>query len=506
MSKKFDFKKFALIYSTLLGAGAYIPNLKIRSKEESSCSKGGLEERVSRINGDNEPEYSMPVSFRIGDDFGEEVNPEIELGYKTSKILKIKQNKINEIRYQELSSKLENIVLSETETNNKIKEFTPIYNFLTEFNSKSQISEKKEIEYIIQGNSGLKEMVNDYRSIGYTLNNDKGIVIPDEEAIKRTPEQAEVIGQRLPAEYRPILAMLAKKFSGVKYRGVQHMEKSRHKVDILTFEYQVDGQTQQIHFALKDRNELEEKMPAFLKGLGIEVHSVYEVEAGRAFVMQHVGDRSLRQAISSASESDIRKLSEKALETIAQVHVLATAHLHELKRDFGIELPTLNHNQEFRRRFLEPVSGHSKIISPQMSRLMQAYAAFARAFTLRSVIHGDYHDVNCRTAGDVCYGIDWESAAKGMEFVDTSRLTNSVSRDRPDMDAAEFSRENFRKYIEKHNEFAEQEKAPLMLANERLAAIFGYSLINDELYKAGEYVLFGEDHEDVKEEKMQKSR
>ncbi len=429
-----------------------------------------------------------------------DLSSKLRLGYNDLETSNFEKN--NEKIYNPSYSGLEKIIQED------IKKELPIINYLDQIYSKSEISESKKIEYIIEGQSNFEDILSDYESIGYRRTKKEispEIVIP-EISEKRVSQPVEVTRQGLPAEYKPILNMLAKKFSGVRYKGMEHLERSQHNVDILTFEYEVDGQTQQVHLALKDRNDVEERLPIFLQRLGISVHSIYDVDTGRAFVMQHVGDRSLRQAIQFASEADIRSLSEKALETIAQVHVLATAHLPELKGDFGVELATIDYTQEFRRRFLEPVSNHSVIISPQMDKLIQAYAAFAKAFTPNSVIHGDYHDMNCRVAGDVCYPIDWETAAIGKEFDDVSRLANSIMRDRPDMDAADFTREVLIEYVEKHNESAGQEKMPLMLANEKLAAGFRYSMINDEIYKIGEYVSFGKLRPAVKEEKMQKSR
>jgi aminoglycoside phosphotransferase (APT) family kinase protein len=500
MSRKSSLEAIAALYN-IAGLGSTYrensKNIEIDSGlfEEKYAGKRSRKRKQSIYEPDDDND---PYSIRnLAGILERDRREEDDLSYHL--IPNFKEKKFNEI-YKKPYSGLEKILLEEK--NKNYIENKEIYNLISK---NSEINNKK-IEYI--KDTQLDDLVSHYEFIGYRQKR-KDIspeqpVAPEQPAV-RAPQLVEVTRQGLPAEYKPILAMLAQKLPGVKYQGMEHLEKSQHHVDILTFEYEVNGKPQQIHVVLKDRNIVEERLPAFLQSLGIPVHSVYDAAAGRAFVMQHVGDRSLRQAIQGASEADIRRLSEKALETIAQIHVLATAHLPELKRDYGIELAAVDYNQEFRRRFLEPVSGHSKIISPQMDRMTQAYAAFAKTFTPRSVIHGDYHDVNCREAEGFCYPIDWEWAAIGREFDDVSRLVNSVARDRPDMDAADYSREMLKGYIEKHNEHAEQEKSPLMLANKRLAAAFRNALINDELYKAGEYVLFGETHPDVKQEKMQKS-
>ena len=202
--------------------------------------------------------------------------------------------------------------------------------------------------------------------------------------------------------------------------------------------------------------------------------------------------------------SYIRRACEKALDKISQIHVLASLHLAELEST-GLSLETTDYVSRFKSRFLEPVSGHSLIISPQMDKLMQAYSAFTKAFDPQYFIHGDFHTGNCRMTDEECFVIDYEAARIGMKFDDLSRFVNSVLRDRPDIDAAEFSREMLGIYVDNHNQYSEEHKAPLMLNNERLTDALRYSLINEQIIKVGEKVAFAESHPKVAEKKLEES-
>jgi hypothetical protein len=55
------------------------------------------------------------------------------------------------------------------------------------------------------------------------------------------------------------------------------------------------------------------------------------------------------------------------------------------------------------------------------------------------------------------------------------------------------------------NQHAEAQGAPIIMSNAYMASLMDYAMINDELYKAGEYVTFAEKHPTVGEEKILKS-
>ena len=418
-----------------------------------------------------------------------------------------------------LAGRLSGIYKSALEDNLKDDKYIFKNNYIINKNYKENYKEKlnlynlkekfdKIIEPIkYENKESLDSLLRYYTGLGYeTTRKDISPDIPEEPQIGLPQEPVEVTRQGLPEEYQPILEVLAKEHPGIRYVSMTRKTKTQHNVDVLEFEYKENGKIRRIGIVLKDRSEIEEAVPLFLRRLGIPMFGTYGT-ATTQFSMEEVGEKDLRDFVKNASESDVVKASTSALDVISQIHVAATAHLSELGREYNIQLPVRDYVYEFKSRFLEPVSGHSVIISPQMHRLMQAYSAFAKTFNPDSFIHGDYHTTNCRISADYeAHPIDWETAALGKEFDDVSRHVNAVSRDRPDMDAADFSREMLMQYVEKHNEHAEQEKTPLMLHNERLASVFRNSLINDEIYKIGEYIAFGALHPDTKEEKMQKSQ
>jgi thiamine kinase-like enzyme len=369
----------------------------------------------------------------------------------------------------------------------------------------------KSSEKISKNIYSIESIILPYIERGYSIKKSDYFFERDSEAstigspAAETKRIEQTTGEHgVPAEYHPLLQMLAKEHPGIKYKGRVSLEnKSQHNVDILTFEYIENGKPMQIYVVAKDRDEVEERIPAFLNELGIRTHSVYDLH--QRLLMQHVGQRELRELVKNGSESDVIKACGKALDKIAMMHVLASMHLTELKQEHGIVLPTTNYAHEFENRFLSPVSGNSLIISPQRARLMQAYSSFAEAFNPKYFVHGDFHTGNCRLSEDECFIFDYEWAKIGMKFDDLSRFANSVMRDRPDFDSADFSRDMLRQYVEKHNQHSEQQHSPLMLPNQFAANALRYALINDEMYKIGEYILFAQTHASVAEEKMEKS-
>jgi len=328
----------------------------------------------------------------------------------------------------------------------------------------------------------LEEILEKYTSIGFRLKKQNispeyNTRIPEFEApeTEKIPQPVKVTRQGLAPEFRPLFALLEKQYH---------------------------GQRMQLHVVAKDHDEREEKIPAFLNSLGIQTHSIYDTNT--RLLIEHVGYHDLKETAKTGSESELRKACEKALDKISQIHVLASLHLAELEST-GLSLETTDYVSRFKSRFLEPVSGHSVIISPQMDKLMQAYSAFTRTFDPQYFIHGDFHTGNCRMTDEECFVIDYEAARIGMKFDDLSRFVNSVLRDRPDIDAAEFSREMLGIYVDSHNQHSEENRTPLMLNNERLANALRYSLIDEQIVKIGEKVAFAEAHPKAAEKKLEES-
>jgi len=394
-----------------------------------------------------------------------------------------------------LEDKLENLIKNEIRYNKN-------YSIIRE--QDSGIEQNNIFRY---NNELLEDVLEDYASNGYEILDRTEIKKPTEE-VKPGAAPGVEVSEGLPAEYKPLMAALSQEHAGIRYTGIVHLtDKSQHNVDILTFEYEEDGETKQMHVVAKDWDEKEEKIPAFLNELGIKTHSIYDTNT--RLLIEHVGYKELRDVVRKGSESDVRKACAKALDKISQIHVLASLNIEMLENEHGLVLDVMDYKAQFRSRFLEPVSGNSLIISPQMDNLIQAYAAFSGRFVPSSFTHGDSHTGNFRlseVAEEECFVVDYEWAKIGIKFDDLSRFTNSVIRDRPDIDVSDFTREQLTTYIEMHNEHAAENQSPLLMQNERLAASLRYSLINDEIYKVGEYITFGAKHPKVKEEKMHKSQ
>lgn len=367
---------------------------------------------------------------------------------------------------------------------------------------------KKKLEEYTPKNfyKGLDNIVDNYLSNGYKIKEKYSDSIREYDFFKEKPakkRKAEVKTAektKLPEEYKSILGMLSEKHPGIEYAGMVRLEdKSQHNVDILTFQYMEQGQLRTMHVVVKDKDEKDEKIPLFLKQLGINTHSVYD--RNTRLLMEHVGEQELRHIIQQGSESEILKACGKALDKISQIHVLATQNLSELKDKYGLMLQTTDYNAQFKNRFIKPVSKNSLVISPQLGQLMQAYSYFTGFFDPRYFTHGDFHPGNCRMTADECFVLDYEWAKIGRKFDDVSRFTNAVLRDRPDFNEDEFAREMLTKYVNSHNEYSQKE----LMINNRIMSAMKYSLINDELYKVGEYITFAEQHPRVAEEKLQKS-
>jgi hypothetical protein len=313
-----------------------------------------------------------------------------------------------------------------------------------------------------------------------------------------------VTRQGLPEEYRPLLAVLAKQHPGIRYKEMTCLEdQSQHNVDILTFEYEENGEKKQLHVVAKDANEAEEKLPCFLNDLGIKTHSIYDVRT--RLHMQHIGEKELKEVVRKASEPELLRVCSLALDKMAQIHVVGSAHLPELRHDYGLVFGPADYTERFKSRFIEPVSGNSAVISPQADRLMQAYSAFIELFEPGYLIHGDFHTGNCRVTSDNCFVYDFEwTTDQGEKFRDLSRFVNSVLRDRPDLEPADFTREMLARYVERHNAYSEREKTAFMRHDAHLSAALRCALIDDQIDKTGGAVLFAQSHPKVKEEQMQK--
>lgn len=294
---------------------------------------------------------------------------------------------------------------------------------------------------------------------------------------------------KLPPEYRFVAEHLAHAHPGIRFKKVTTLrDLSQHNVDVLAFEYEENGVTKQLQAVAKDADERETAIPEVLGLCRVPTHSIWGSANGR-FAMEFVGTSGLRDIVRTASESEMIAECGRAVDAIAVIHVTATQNLRYLREDMGIRLPPRNYAETLRSRFIMPVSG--SIISPYEKALMQAYSNFMRVFKPNQFVHGDFHPANCRTDKNTCYVFDWEWAGIGTAFDDLARFVNAVSRDRS-VNEQEFAREMLRRYSEKRAMACSPD-------------IFDRALVNDELYKIGEYLLFGEKHPAVAQEKLEKS-
>jgi len=439
--------------------------------------------------------------------------------YSESIISKKELHNIN--RYSIISNDYNNKILEERYNDNIIKPKSLEHIIDSNYISKEEkiFSNKYNSGKIFESYSNkiedkynsLEKIIDPYLKKGYSIINISEYIQDYE--LKEPSIAPEKVGRitlsetaipQLPEEYKTLAQSLAKQHPGIKYVGQTTLrDKSQHNVDILTFEYMENGELRQMHVVVKDKDKKEEVLPEFLASLGISTHSVYDRNA--RLLLQHVGEEELRDIVTRGSESELRTACGKALDKISKIHVLASLHLPELREQFGLDLEVADYHTQFTSRFLEPVSGNSLIISPQRTRLMQAYSAFTQSFIPSSFTHGDFHIGNCRISPEECFVIDYEWAKIGRKLDDISRFVNSVVRYRPGIDAQDFTQEALKQYVEFHNGHSAEHNAPLMLPNERLKTALEYSLINDELYKVGEYILFAQAHPAVQEDKLQKS-
>ncbi|MFT4303559.1 MAG: phosphotransferase [Candidatus Woesearchaeota archaeon] len=421
---------------------------------------------------------------------------------------------INKIPIQESSNfgnkkinNLEEIISYDINKNNNFEIINQDYkiglNKFFNFNLENSNS-KKEIKF---SDKNIDSLLQTYTSRGFGIKEsnyspNEGIIFRPDKKIRDQQEtlpDATVVPDQvtMPAVYAPLLQALQSEFPGIKYKGITTLaDKSQHEVDILIFEYVVNGQVKQLNVVAKDDMTKERMIPQFLNDIGIVSHMIYNRTS--RLIMQHVGQHDLRELIASSSQPDVIRIVDIALNKIAQIHVLATQNLGTLKHEYGIDLERTDYVKEFERRFIGPVS---PIISPQLHRLIQAYSSFTHGFNPGYFVHGDFHPGNVRVGKQECYVIDYEWAKIGLVFDDLSRFVNTVARDRPDFDTKDFVEHVVRQYTAAHNEIA---RKPIP-NDQAVATSFQYAMINDELYKVGEYIAFAEAHPKVAEEKLMKS-
>ncbi|MBR9691687.1 hypothetical protein GOV06_02780 [Candidatus Woesearchaeota archaeon] len=418
---------------------------------------------------------------------------------------KIKKENINHNSLNHKIKDLDSIVYNQLEENPE--EFNQYYipqiEQYSKFKEKYTSYDKEEMkEYIFNNKENiesLEKLLGNYTKAGYSVKKES-------EAPKtKAAVSLETAESSLPDEYKPVLAMLAQEHPGIRYSGIVSLaDQSQHNVDILTFEYEENGALKQLHIVAKDADEKEEILPQFLNDLGIKTHTIYD--RNTRLLINHVGEQELRNVVKQGSDSEVLDACGKALDKISQIHVLASLNLPELREHYGLSLELTDYNTQFRSRFVTPVSGNSVIVSPQAHDLMQAYSAFTKTFDPRHFTHGDFHIGNCRMSEEECFIVDYEAAKIGRKFDDLARFTNSVIRDRSDMDPAEFSRDMLHMYVDKHNEHSAEHKTPLLLPNTWLSTALRYSLINDQIDKCGGAIIFAKEHPKVKDEQMQKCK
>ncbi|MCB9359042.1 aminoglycoside phosphotransferase family protein [Candidatus Woesearchaeota archaeon] len=387
-------------------------------------------------------------------------------------------------------------------------------NLTNEYNKKAyELTQKEEFfnKYIIR-DSSLESILENYSDHGFgikkrpeRINSEEFYHIPGISPIRKPdsvpearPEEIAIpASESIPAIYAPVLQSLAEEYPGIRFKGITTLaDRSQHEVDILTFEYTVNGQVKQLNIVAKDDMFKERMIPRFLNDVGVSAHMTYDTST--RLLMQYIGEKDLKDVIVTASQGEVIRAVNLALDKIAQIHVLATENIVALEHEYGVRLDKTDYVQEFERRFIGPVS---TIISPQLNSLLQAYASFTQGFNPGYFVHGDFHPGNVRMSANEAFVIDYEWAKIGLVFDDVSRFVNSVTRERPDMDSRDFVDHVVNGYLARHNDIA---RKPIV-NDDAMATSLQYAMINDELYKVGEYIAFAQAHPKVAEEKMMKS-
>jgi hypothetical protein len=470
----YDDSRLESIYSSIINN----PKTKKESRRENS---NNINYYLNNIYDDNIQTKKINLEDLISDNY-------TKINIKNYNNIKTNESFNN---YNLKNNNIENIIKIKEYNSNNITQY--IQNISLEGFIQKKINKKSEKSFTIQRDfniSSEEERKTDISSVSTPRL--PGIVLED------IP---------LPKKYAGVLEEMQIKYPGARYVGAALLtNESQHEVEILGFEIQTQSGKQIIYKVSKQATEHEIAVNNILSNIGLSGYSFSTTTDG-TLIMGYVG-KCLRNVVRHGSHTEALKACNLAINQIAKIHILATDYLEQeinLQNSLPYSMPEANYNHEFRRRFVMPVSGNSLIISPQMNKLMQAYASFARSFSSSSFVHGDFHPGNCRLQKNEANIIDYEWAKMGMNFEDISRFINTTLRDRVDFDSKEFTINTFKLYLKVRNEYARENKMPLIMSTQYTALMMEYALINDELYKAGEYISFGETHPSLISEKIEKS-
>ncbi|PLW79293.1 hypothetical protein C0585_08440 [Candidatus Woesearchaeota archaeon] len=261
--------------------------------------------------------------------------------------------------------------------------------------------------------------------------------------------------------------------------------RSQHRVEVYTYSYTEGGEQKEMRVVAKDFDETEMLVQQFLREVGVRAPEVYGTNG--MLSMGFVGSEDLKEVLKRASDSVIIRSCNDALYTLAQMQVLATAGLQVLKHDFGFDLPVANYEAMIRERFVQPISG-SGLVSLAADRFMKAYKGFSNGFRTTHFVHGDNHTGNYRVGDDGTTIIDYEWAKKASPLDDISRFTNSVLRERPDIDSRDFSRFAYHRFQGQKVEVGAAQGITESYAT------FVDARINDNISKVGEAITYSEKH------------
>lgn len=298
----------------------------------------------------------------------------------------------------------------------------------------------------------------------------------------------------IPEEFQEVYQELKADHPGLRFTKKETFTNTQHEVEILTFEYEQDGTTKNLYVVAKDQNATEQNLPEILEQAGIETPKTY-CKGNKVFT-QYIGDNEFRDKVKTASEAEVIDLSKKAVDKLAQLQVYTTAILQQTNLPLGYR----DFQSTFYQRFVQPIS-QSNILTPKAIKLMQAYQKFAKPKGF-SFVHGDFHSGNLKLNNGDVVPLDFEWSAHGIGLEDLSRFTNSITKDRPDIDQSEFTLQMYQQFVGTFNELANETNTKRLTYNPN---DLNTTHVQEQLDKSGGAIVFLSNHPDLKKEHEEKA-